>query len=55
MLSSGLIAILAVLLGFVVYVMVATQLERRRLRVADRSARVGETRELAEQRSEIKR
>lgn len=38
MLSLELIGIFGLLFGFVVYVMVVTQLERRRLRIADKKA-----------------
>jgi hypothetical protein len=38
MLSLELIGIFVLLFGFVVYVMVVTQLERRRLRIADKKA-----------------
>lgn len=41
MLSFDLIAIFGLLFGFVVYVMVATQLERRRLSVAEKEAEAG--------------
>jgi hypothetical protein len=37
-LSLELIGIFGLLFGFVVYVMVVTQLERRRLRIADKKA-----------------
>jgi hypothetical protein len=37
-LSMELIGIFGLLFGFVVYVMVVTQLERRRLRIADKKA-----------------
>jgi len=38
MLSMGLIGILALVFGFVVYVMVVTQLERRSIRIAEKKA-----------------
>lgn len=49
MLSLELIAIFALLFGFVVYVMVVTQLERRSIRIAERKAEAEKPAEAAEQ------
>jgi hypothetical protein len=58
MLSLELIAIFGLLFGFVVYVMVVTQLERRSIRLAEMKAEVQkaqERAELAEERVKVRR
>ena len=54
MLSLELIAIFALLFGFVVYVMVVTQLERRSARIAEKRAEKEKAAQPAEQRVSIK-
>ncbi|NIN65551.1 MAG: hypothetical protein GTO63_12815 [Anaerolineae bacterium] len=58
MLSLELIAMFGLLLAFVVYVMVVTQLERRSIRLAEKKAEVQEAQErgeLAEERVKVRR
>lgn len=58
MLSLELIGIFGLLFGFVVYVMVVTQLERRSIRIAERKAEAQEAQEraeLAEERIKVAR
>lgn len=54
MLSMGLIGILALVFGFVVYVMVVTQLERRSIRIAEKKAQAEKRAEPARQAVEVK-
>jgi hypothetical protein len=54
MLSLELIAIFGLLFGFVVYVMVVTQLERRSIQIADKKAEAETRAERAEQTVSIK-
>ncbi|MGB3903866.1 MAG: hypothetical protein WBB22_03000 [Anaerolineae bacterium] len=54
MLSMGLIGILALVFGFVVYVMVVTQLERRSIRIAEKKAQAKKRAEPARQAVEVK-
>ncbi len=53
MLSLELIAIFGLLFGFVVYVMVVTQLERRSIRIAEKKAETEKPAGLADQTVKI--
>jgi len=54
MLSLELIGIFGLLFGFVVYVMVVTQLERRSIRIAEKKAEAEKLEERARQTVKVK-
>lgn len=55
MLSLELVGIFGLLFGFVVYVMVVTQLERRSIRISEKKAEAQKRAELAEERVKVRR